>query len=453
DELASYLGWKGSEVVIRAQLRAPAMRARRVVEPEIVPVTVVGDPDTIAWLDLPLTPDVTTVARYAVDAGCHVGVLPVDDAMDEVRTARLPAPTVVIMAAVPLHDIGGGSRGAQLAFELVRRSYSVVYVHRFPTAESTDLGLRYLHPRLMQVSYDRFDAASLALRSTPGLVVVEAPIRDFVAPLELLVREGWSSVYDIIDDWTDRSLGGDWYDAEVERSIAGLVTAVTASAPDLVSHATRLGRNAVLVPNGVNEVVFATALDHRRPPDLPPGRVIGYHGSLYGEWFDWDALAHVADAFPGHAIAVIGDDGGVRRSLPTNIHFLGLKPQGDLPAYLGHLEVGVVPFVVNDVTHAVSPLKVFEFLAAGVPVAAPPLRALDGVSGVTTDVDLAVAVEGAIRGPRPDPVRALAEHGWGGRLRILFDAVGWDLSDVDGSTVRVVTRKPVHHRREDRLVH
>ncbi len=64
---------------------------------------------------------------------------------------------------------------------------------------------------------------------------------------------------------------------------------------------------------------------------------------------------------------------------------------------------GVIPFRVNETTHAVSPLKAYEYLASGVPIAAPPLRALEGLDGVHTDTDLTVAVGGRprLRSPRP----------------------------------------------------
>ncbi|MGH8925030.1 MAG: glycosyltransferase, partial [Acidimicrobiia bacterium] len=70
------------------------------------------------------------------------------------------------------------------------------------------------------------------------------------------------------------------------------------------------------------------------------------------------------------ALVLIGDRPAKRPLLPDNVYLLGLKPQTDLAAYLAHTEVALIPFTVNETTHAVSPLKVFEYLAMGVPVAA-----------------------------------------------------------------------------------
>ena len=106
------------------------------------------------------------------------------DTIDPERRDPITGEAVVILAAVPLHDVGGGSRGAQIALELVRRGYHVTYVNRYPTYEDVDLGLRYIHPRLEQIGFTRFDAdcspsgvstaaASSSSRSpTPGIRTV-----------------------------------------------------------------------------------------------------------------------------------------------------------------------------------------------------------------------------------------------------------------------------------------
>jgi glycosyltransferase involved in cell wall biosynthesis len=160
----------------------------------------------------------------------------------------------------------------------------------------------------------------------------------------------------------------------------------------------------------------------------------------------------VAQAFPDHSVVVIGDDRGVPGDLPPSIRFLGLKAQGDLPEYLPHFDVGLVPFTLTDVTHAVSPLKVYEYLACGVPVAAPPLRALEGIDGVHTDVDLVEAVRAALDAPRPDGPIALVAHSWGARLASMVGAVGRELRDVEDDGATILTRPPIRYDKKDRWI-
>jgi len=385
------------------------------------------------------------------DAGHRIGLIPVPagDA-PTVRSDPITRTPVVVLAAVPLHDIGGGSRSSQLALELVRQGYHVTLVSLYEAQESVDLGLRYIHPNLEQTRIGRFDPEVwLSRAGSTGLVLVEAPAPPLLAPARVLQKAGWTMVYDVIDDWSDPALGGEWHRPETERELVRSADRVTASAPDLVERVAAMGREAVLVPNAVNAAVFGAELPPR-PADLPETEtIIGYHGSLYGEWFDWDSLRRVAEANPRAAVVLIGDDKIPRPELPSNVRLLGLKPQTDLPAYVQRFDVGLVPFLVNPTTHAVSPLKAYEYLASGVPIAAPPLRALEGLDGMHTDPDLVAAVKAALSAERPDRARTLEEHSWEERVVKL---TGADAVLVEYTPVKVVARPAIHWEKSERLV-
>jgi hypothetical protein len=220
--------------------------------------------------------------------------------------------SVVVIAAVPLHDVGGGSRGSQIAQELASRGYHVVYVYRYDADESVDLGLRFVHPLLEEYRFDAFDVNGFLARLgiDPKIAICELPHRDHLAPLQILGRHGYRVVYDLIDDWADPALGGWWYKPEVEAEIIGLAEACTASAQSLVEKLSRrTDRVVVEVANAVNTRIFDGG-SRPVPSDLPAGEgpVFEYHGSLYGNWFDWGALASVAEAFPHARLVLIGDE-------------------------------------------------------------------------------------------------------------------------------------------------
>ena len=385
------------------------------------------------------------------DAGHRLGLIPIEPVgAPYVRTDPIDAPSVVILATVPLHDVGGGARSSQLAVELLRQGYHVTVVHFAEAVESVDLGLRYIHPRLEQYRADQFEARELVPRvqSEKTLVIVEAPFGSLVTPVPRLQAEGWRLAYDIIDDWSDPALGAGWYSPKLEKVLLRRSDMVFASAPDLVERARRLGREALLVPNAVNAEIFGVDLPPR-PPDLPDaGSVIGYHGSLYGNWFDWAGLAAVAEAFPEAAVVLIGDDRVPRPEMPGSVHFLGLKPQHELPGYIQRFDVGLIPFMVTDTTHAVSPLKVYEYLASGVPVAAPPLRSLRGLDGVFVDDDLVAAVEAALAGNPPDRAATLRAHSWAARVARLGLP---NPPHPNDPPTRIVHRPAVHYGKGDRV--
>jgi len=451
--VAALMAFDGIDVAVAGATTSPSMRSLKVVEPLVVPRTIVASQDAfdeIGGVAENSTDLVRTYQRFS-DTGRRIGLVPtVGERLPSADRLHVSLPTAVVFAAVPLHDIGGGSRAAQIAFELLTSGFHVTYVAMYPSAEGVDLGLRYLHPALEQHTVETFSVDELCNRSDPGIAVLEAPAEPFVAPSRILQERGWTIVYDIIDDWTDASLGGFWYKPEIEDEIVAMADAVVASAPDLVRHGVDLGKETTLIPNAVNSALFGPET-HVRPDDLPEGRIIGYVGSLYGEWFDWEALSAVAEAFPVTHLVVIGDD-HYKRPMPPNVVYLGLKPQSDLPEYLQRFDVGIVPFEISDVTHAVSPLKVYEYLASGCAVAAPPLRALEGLSDVYTDVDLVAAVAQAMAAPRPDREVALSKYSWHERVRKLLDSVGAELPGVPGEPVHVVSRIPVHYDKRDRSV-
>jgi glycosyltransferase involved in cell wall biosynthesis len=366
------------------------------------------------------------------------------------------AGSLVVLAAVPIHDVGGGSRGSQIAQEAVSRNMHVTYVSRFDAAESVDLGLRFIHPRLEEMGIGDFDAEAFLVRDPQGprIALVEFPHRDYKPIVEALWNNGFRIVYDLIDDWDDATLGGWWYDHEFVEWLVAHTHVLTASAPSLVrSLRETTGRDVIEVPNGVNARIFDIDAQRPVPRDLPAGDgpLFEYHGSLYGNWFDWSAVAGIARAFPEARIVLIGD--GPRRipELPTNVHLLGLKPQGALPSYLAQADVGLIPFVVSKTTHAVSPLKAFEYLAMGVPVAAPPLEPLEGLDWVHTNSNLYEAVLRAMASPRPDGHEALARHGWGERLGRLLAELDIELPPL-GRPVRVEIHPILHYAKEDRLI-
>ena len=101
-----------------------------------------------------------------------------------------------------------------------------------------------------------------------------------------------------------------------------------------------------------------------------PHMRLGFFGVI-DERMDIDLLASVADLRPDWHFVMIGpvvkiDPAILPRS--ANIHWLGGKTYRELPSYLGHWDVGLMPFALNDATRFISPTKTPEFLAAGVPV-------------------------------------------------------------------------------------
>lgn len=204
--------------------------------------------------------------------------------------------------------------------------------------------------------------------------------------LPVLARcmRGWhgQAVYHCVDLWS----GFDMYDsslmAELDARCCRYADTVIASARDLFRRCQQHNRNTHLVMHGVDFDHFASALDTKQAPaDLPAGPVVGFFG-LLSEWLDQRLIETLADAVPEASVVLIGNhDVPVDRLRnKRNIRLLGPRPFADLPAYAARFDVGIIPFVVNDLTRAVNPIKLREMLAAGCPVVSTDLPEVAAVA-------------------------------------------------------------------------
>lgn len=161
---------------------------------------------------------------------------------------------------------------------------------------------------------------------------------------------------------------------------------VIASSPVLAASVGESRRDVMLVENGVDTAVFGAP--RARPSDLPNDLpIVGYHGAV-DTWFDVELMESVADRCPAWRFVVVGPvapamrDSIDRVARRPNVLVLGERPGREIAAYVGAFTVGAVWFRLDEVTRAVSPLKVFECLAAGVPVVSTPVPAVFGLEGV-----------------------------------------------------------------------
>lgn len=137
--------------------------------------------------------------------------------------------------------------------------------------------------------------------------------------------------------------------------------------------------DALLVRHGVDFERFSAAWRHElpRPSDMPAshaGPIFGFFG-LIEFWIDRALLAEVARLRPDYTFVMIGDckvDVSHLRKLP-NVHFLGRKPNEMLPAYCAAFDAGLLPFVTDSMTKNVNPIKMYEYLAAGLPIVSTPM--------------------------------------------------------------------------------
>lgn len=200
----------------------------------------------------------------------------------------------------------------------------------------------------------------------------------FWTPLVLDLRErfDWRILYDCMDEWEDfpnitPAL------LEAERQLVRESDLISVTAQVLYDKWQPLNGRCVLVRNGVDFDFFNSAVHPNHLLSGIPHPIIGFYGGI-AEWINLDLIATVAQKRPEWQIVLIGDatvDISELVALP-NVHFYSLRPYEEMPLFLYHFDVCMIPFKVNEITHAVDPVKFYEFLSAGKPVVAPRLDEL-----------------------------------------------------------------------------
>ncbi len=185
-----------------------------------------------------------------------------------------------------------------------------------------------------------------------------------------------------------------------------------------------IDRPLILLGNGVEMAPFAAP--RPEPPDLAalPRPRIGYVG-LLSHFLDFDVLETLRRNRRGGTLVLVGPGspatGAAVAELAARegVAVLGPKPYADVPAYMQALDVGVIPFRAADpFVQGINPNKVYQYLAAGVPVVTTPVLDLEesppDLRFATSPPDWSTALERALQaGPDRERGRAIARpHDW-----------------------------------------
>lgn len=225
-------------------------------------------------------------------------------------------------------------------------------------------------------------------------------------------------VYHCVDEFSSFSDAA----AEVRRCEEALIAKsdlVLVCSSKLLEAKKHLNPRTYLVTHGVDYAHFhaATCVGTPIADELQnlPRPILGFHG-LIADWVDLPLLAELAKLRPGWSIVLVGKlDTNLDpiKGLP-NVHYLGHRPYARLPEYLRGFDVALLPFVMNQLTVSSNPLKLREYLAAGLPVVSAPLpealRFGPLVKTASTADDYVREIEGLLESGSIGPAATRSAH-------------------------------------------
>lgn len=197
------------------------------------------------------------------------------------------------------------------------------------------------------------------------------------------VKKGFKVVYEYIDEMSTEIIGPvpEMIKQRHEAILRNEDIFVVATSDQLYENVSLYrAKNFILSANGVD-------VDHWRvakknpPEDLKPaldGRIIiAYHGTL-AAWIDYDLFRMIADdgrynlLLIGHQHDDTFSESGLKNH--PRVYYLGGKSYFELNLYAIYYDITILPFKKTHMTDAVSPVKIFEYMALGKPIVTTDLR-------------------------------------------------------------------------------
>ena len=176
-------------------------------------------------------------------------------------------------------------------------------------------------------------------------------------------------VYHVVDEYMGYDLNSEESKQKLmklEREMLQKVDVVITVSEKLYQAKKRFNKNTYLVANAVDFDSYDRALKSNSDPpkdiDILKKPIIGYSG-LISTRLDFEIIDYIATKHPEWSLALMGgvnkgcEDILQRFKTFKNIHLLGQKPIDQVPYYVKHFNVCIIPYGKNEQSENLSPLK------------------------------------------------------------------------------------------------
>jgi len=175
-----------------------------------------------------------------------------------------------------------------------------------------------------------------------------------------------------------------------EQAFAKMADATIVTSQGLYERKHSLSKNCYLIKNAADFSLFNTGFN----PELPQKKQVGFIGGI-DRRLDYPLLEYLISNLPDVEFHFIGrimlPDGAALLQKYKNVIIAGPKNVTELPQYVKHFSVGIIPFRCSEFSKTVYPLKINEYLAAGIPVVTTNFGYLDEFKNIVSIAENAEA--------------------------------------------------------------
>jgi hypothetical protein len=354
------------------------------------------------------------------------------------QVARRDGLVVITATTRALESENRLNRPQVLAQQFAQQGFLTFYVYyRF---DKTDPLPERNFEGIVQIPQDIFQILAPMIARAPAqgprIAIFSIPDDNSVRQLGVFKRYRWRTVYEARDDWEEFAAAnvGKWYNPLWERFLTSSCDRTICVSPALTAKMVMLGcppEQAQISPNATTTQFVEVAARYRRRRVATPLRksrpVLGYFGHLTNAWFDWPLIARAALLRPDWDFECIGFGEPSSLRLPQNVRVLEAVPQLELPRMTRKWTLGLIPFRPSVLSRAVDPIKIYDYLALGLPtlsVRMGRIETLDNVMIYEGVDDFLLKADALIARLRSGPFEwptSPHEHTWNSRVRQIVD--------------------------------
>lgn len=238
------------------------------------------------------------------------------------------------------------------------------------------------------------------------------------------------AIYHCVDNITESKYVGK-HGARLETEMMRKFDLTLTTSTKLQYYAANFSRRAYCLPNAADFKLFnrSTKTLSPRPKELVNSKqkIVGYIGSV-DHRIDYAILESIVINYPDWILLLVGPLSEEFRKSKLqsykNVIVTGSKQLSELPAYVWCMDCGIIPFVCNKLTESIYPLKINEYLAAGIPVVSTNFSQdiadfKDVISVVRTEMEFATSLYDEIESDndekRNNRIRKSSENTWEAR--------------------------------------